>query len=261
MPVRNYSSTAVETTLSAGVSDAATVLTVGSTAGFPAAPFILAIDAGAAAQELVLVTNVAGTNLTVTRGYDSTIASAHEAGAKVQHSHAALDFREANAHANATSGVHGANGPVVGDDDMAAYVTAAVNDALLAANPIGSIEFNTTNTNPSTYLGGTWVPWGSGRVPVGVDGSQTEFNTVEKTGGAKTHTLTAGEVPSHTHPLSVKNAATEAGGYGLGASGTFTDRVIVTGASGDTTTGATGGGGAHNNLQPYITCYMFKRTA
>lgn len=114
MSVRNFSSTAAETTLSSGVDGSTTTLQVSATTGFPTVPFILAIDAGAAAQELVLVTNVAGTTLTVTRAYDSTVASAHSTGAAVVHSHGAIDFREANSHVNATSGVHGATGSVVG---------------------------------------------------------------------------------------------------------------------------------------------------
>lgn len=117
MTLRNFSSTAAQTTLSAGVTSAATTLTVAATTGFPPAPFILAVNAGASAQELVLVTAVAGTNLTVTRGYDSTVASAHDAGAAIQHSHAALDFREANAHVDATTGVHGTTGALVGTAD------------------------------------------------------------------------------------------------------------------------------------------------
>ena len=51
--------------------------------------------------------------------------------------------------------------------------------------PVGSIKMTVTNTNPSTYLGGTWSLWGSGRVPVGVNTLQEEFSTVEKTGGEK----------------------------------------------------------------------------
>lgn len=65
---------------------------------------------------------------------------------------------------------------------------------------------DTENINPSTYLGfGTWVLWGSGRVPVGVDTSQTEFNTVEKTGGEKSHKLTVSEIPSHTHTFTANS--------------------------------------------------------
>lgn len=117
MTLRNYSSTAAQTTLSAGVDSSATTLAVSATTGFPSTPFILAVDAGAAGQELVLVTNVAGTNLTVTRGYDSTVPVSHDAGAVVEHSHSALDFREANAHVNADAGVHGVTGDVVGTTD------------------------------------------------------------------------------------------------------------------------------------------------
>ena len=58
---------------------------------------------------------------------------------------------------------------------------------------------STVNTNPSNYFGGTWVAWGSGRVPVGVNTGDSNFSTVEKTGGASTHTLTAAQIPAHTH--------------------------------------------------------------
>ena len=80
--------------------------------------------------------------------------------------------------------------------------------------PVGSIKMTVTNTNPSTYLGGTWSLWGAGRVPVGIDTSQTEFASVEKTGGEKTHKLKVSEMPSHEHGL--VNANT--GGYSMGFS-------------------------------------------
>lgn len=117
------------------------------------------------------------------------------------------------------------------------------------AFPVSAIFFTVDSTNPATILGyGTWTAWGAGRVPVGVDGSQGEFDTVEETGGAKTHQLSIGELPSHTHP---------ANNFG-GASGAW---GVTAGASYGTVSGATGGDQAHNNLQPYITCYMWKRTA
>lgn len=69
-----------------------------------------------------------------------------------------------------------------------------------AAYPVGSIYFSTNSTNPATSLGfGTWSAFGAGRVPVGLDAGQTEFDTDEETGGSKTHTLTSSEMPSHTH--------------------------------------------------------------
>lgn len=145
MALRNYSSTAADTTLSAGVDASTTTLLVSSTTGFPATPFILAVDAGAAAQELVLVTNVAGTTLTVTRAYDSTIASAHATGAAVSHSHAAIDFREANAHVNATA-AHGTTGTVVGTSDSQTLTNKTVS---LGSNTVSGTkaQFNAALTD------------------------------------------------------------------------------------------------------------------
>ena len=105
---------------------------------------------------------------------------------------------------------------------------------LLATKPVGSIEINTSGKNPSTYIGGTWIAWGSGKVPVGIDTSDTNFNTVEKTGGAKTHThtqgdtgkatgntgsttLTTSQIPSHKHTLLGYNSFGKDSGYSIAA--------------------------------------------
>lgn len=122
--------------------------------------------------------------------------------------------------------------------------------------PIGSIYLSVNNTNPSKWFGGTWVAWGTGRVPVGVDTTQDEFNTVEKTGGEKTHTLTISEMPSHRHEVYGAMNGNSGGRWCValnsdrGQNWSIADEISYT-----------GGGGAHNNLQPYITCYMWKRTA
>lgn len=147
-------------------------------------------------------------------------------------------------------------------DTFASLNLENVNDLISALRPaIGDIEINVTGTNPATkYPGTTWVAWGSGRVPVGIDTAQTEFDTVEKTDGAKTHTLTVSQMPAHTHTgkgyaLLINKA--DSGGDGLGMSfgaGSYNRRYV-------STTNSVGSGKAHNNLQPYITCYMWKRTA
>lgn len=152
--------------------------------------------------------------------------------------------------------------------------------------PVGKIIMSATNTNPSTYLGfGTWKLWGSGRVPVGVDTGQTEFNSSEKEGGEKTHTLNVTEIPTHSHmvegqtsldgshqhriPFNLDDKENpgdidyfDYGGFGRGS------YYILTQPDGGAHSHSmrfvsqnTGGGKAHNNLQPYITCYMWKRTA
>lgn len=131
------------------------------------------------------------------------------------------------------------------------------------AYPVGSIYMNAEDsTDPSVLLGfGTWAAFGAGRVPVGIDSSDTDFDTAEETGGAKTHTLTKQEIPPHTHSYDMKQnitGGTTDGGdtYNLG----FTSYETGGGNIGENSDG-TGNASPHNNLQPYIVVYMWKRTA
>lgn len=168
-------------------------------------------------------------------------------------------------------------------------------DAVARVYPVGSIFISAISTNPADQLGvGTWEAWGTGRVPVGVDPTQTEFDTAEKTGGEKKHTLTSTEVPRHSHTMAHSHTASTNGahrhtiqftsdpGNGIASvpkgsntpnAGAFVDPIDESGdhshtisGSSATTTGLSGGNTdgstqAHNNLQPFITCYMWKRTA
>lgn len=138
-------------------------------------------------------------------------------------------------------------------------ITAAdigISAIFLAAHPVGYIYLSVNPTNPGTLYGGTWVAWGSGRVPVGVNTSDTDFKTVEKTGGAKTHTLTVQEIPNHAHDLNAVNEGVDNPNGGYHPGWTFNKQYTA-----QVMSASTGGGQAHNNLQPYITCYMWKRTA
>jgi hypothetical protein len=131
--------------------------------------------------------------------------------------------------------------------------------------PVGSVYINATvATNPGTLLGfGTWTAFGAGRVPVGIDSSDTDFDSAEETGGAKTHTLSTSEMPSHTHDTGVVGQYDRnfvaAQRISVPQQNGFDDDGNLGTASSRTT--STGGGGAHNNLQPYIVVYMWKRTA
>ena len=129
--------------------------------------------------------------------------------------------------------------------------------------PIGSIKITINNVNPGTYLGGTWVAFGAGRTLVGVDMEQTEFNTTEKTGGEKSHTLTTDEMPRHSHSLTSGNPP-----VGVFQKSNYSQeawRIADGSGNGNaklsSVTETNGSGAAHNNLQPYITCYIWKRTA
>lgn len=141
--------------------------------------------------------------------------------------------------------------------------------------PVGSIKMTTVDTNPSTYLGGTWVAWGAGRVPVGINTEDSDFATVEITGGTKTASL-----PLHSHEtfsgaqgaagveamvggdssdVTVRNSVAvynDANGYLVTVS-----RIDNRYNSDKTAKTSSEGSSKASNLQPYITCYMWKRTA
>lgn len=133
----------------------------------------------------------------------------------------------------------------------AAGVASATAATLLLVYPVGSVYTSVVATSPATHFGGTWVVFGTGRVMVGYDNSQTEFDTVEKTGGSNTHTLTIAEMPAHTHSISIENTR------GDGSDGAEDG----TSSFDSTDTNSTGGGTAHPILQPYVVVHMWKRTA
>lgn len=154
--------------------------------------------------------------------------------------------------------------------------------------PVGSIRMTVDPTNATTFLGGTWELWGEGKVPVGIDSQDRALCDPEMTGGEKTVTLTTANMPAHTHALSSGTAtAAEAaahthqaasGTYKVGSGSGSNHKYLTNGGSTDpATTGSGGGhthtitlsgntgskgsGTAHSNMQPYITCYFYKRTA
>ena len=92
---RNYSNTAPPVSLTVAATSGATTLTVASTTGYPAAPFLIGLERGTANEEVVLCTATTATTFTVTRGYDGTSAKAHAIGTSVEHTVAAIDYREA----------------------------------------------------------------------------------------------------------------------------------------------------------------------
>lgn len=168
---------------------------------------------------------------------------------------------------------------------------------LNAVYPVDSIYMSVNPANPSTLFGGTWIAWGSGKVPVGVSANDSDFATVEKTGGEKKHQLTKNEMPNHQHigqyrytrtytdhaqkPIDPPTQALEVNQgtrevevqykvikdnvstttYHPSGSGPTNDIFYSEKVTSTYGVADDGGDIPHNNLQPYITCYMWKRTA
>ena len=173
---------------------------------------------------------------------------------------------------------------ILSNGEYKSFVDAFVQECLLKIYPVGSIYMSATDVSPQKFLGGIWVEWGKGRVPVGIDISDTDFNAAGKEGGEKTHYLSVSEMPSHSHEGTYTSPKSETTGkpdnngeysntkysvhYGVTQEGM---RYV------ETSSGAVvpiplnnviesihgvypnGGSQAHNNLQPYITCYMWRR--
>lgn len=146
-----------------------------------------------------------------------------------------------------------------GSVDIAGVFAMSGKQLLDVFYPVGTIYESTKPDNPATFMGGTWSRFGNGRVLVGVDENDADFNTVNKTGGEKKHTQTIAEMPSHTHggdngkQFHYYTASSgETGGDGVNTGATF-----KSGAN----TGATGGGQPFNIMQPYVTIYRWQRTA
>ena len=162
--------------------------------------------------------------------------------------------------------------------DYKSFIDAFVSACLLKIYPVGSIYMTVDkDRDPAAFLGGTWERWGQGCVPVGVKDDDDDFKSSELTGGEKQHTLTTRETPTHTHDISVKPdrsgyggsiyITTEQGSYVkyLPTANSTNNRIGLEAGLGSPDSvvlmSNIGGDKPHNNLQPYITCYMWKRTA
>lgn len=148
-----------------------------------------------------------------------------------------------------------------------------------AIYPVGSIYMSVSSVNPSTFFGGTWESIGAGKTLIGVDANDTDFNTVEKIGGAKTHTHI---LPRHRHVLSTGyakwNGTTNKLEWQEGEISSWTRNMCLTGTLNYVSSSAKVSYGVKlagysdysattittedtSNLMPYLTCYMWKRTA
>lgn len=147
------------------------------------------------------------------------------------------------------------------------------NAIFLASHPVGSLFETTVSTNPGTLYGGTWAAWGGGRVPVGVNTADSDFNTVEKTGGKKTerHEFKVGYKGYYGTVVGSDDNMIQAYKYSTSSYGTYayegsTQASVNAGIQASTNTrdvaqaSSTGDTSETSIVQPYITCYIWKRT-
>ena len=143
----------------------------------------------------------------------------------------------------------------------------------LASHPVGSLFETTVSTNPGTLYGGTWAAWGGGRVPVGVNTADSDFNTVEKTGGKKTerHEFKVGYKGYFGSTVGSDDNMIQAYKYSTSSYGTYayegsTQASVNAGIQASTNTrdvaqaSSTGDTSETSIVQPYIACYIWKRT-
>ncbi len=235
----NFAYSTVLTAPSPASSGTSLVVQAGDGTKFPTAPFNATVWPSGSQPtttnaEIVRVTNISTDTFTITRAQESSSARTILVG-----------------------------------DQIAATITAKtitdVEAIMTTIYPVGSIYTSTLSTNPNTLLGfGTWVAFAAGQVLVGKANGGT-FGTGGATGGEETHTLTTSEMPSHNHTtvnggaFKVSNSGwTSTGGLG---SPYVNDPASITTGSTTATNQATGGGGPHNILQPYIVVYIWQRTA
>ena len=136
-----------------------------------------------------------------------------------------------------------------------------------AMYPVGSVYITYNNVNPGTFLGGTWERFGQGRTLVGEgtgnDGSTSMSFTANNTGGEYKHKLTVDEIPNHKHAVYIQNTTSNpqvnAPKWTVALPNSWKQYASDTKLFGPST-GNAGGDASHNNIQPYITVYLWKRT-
>lgn len=158
-----------------------------------------------------------------------------------------------------------------GDNSTKLATTAYIAAALAAMYPVGSIYSNASvSTNPATLFGfGTWTAFGAGRVMVGLNGSDSSFDTLEETGGSKdaivvSHNHSAsdsGHQHTITHGFINAFGSGSSGSRGIYSSTGTGTRDLSESASANISVSTTGSSGTNANLPPYIVVYMWKRVA
>lgn len=234
------------------------------------------VVANKANSEIVRVTGISDSNVTIVRAQRGTTAKAFQAGALFYMGLYVQDVafynlsNVPNKSVNLTKIHGGSNGGVLktnntGDVSVGQIVSGNINWTTIF--PIGELKYFAKNVNPNTlYPGTTWTRRTGYFLWAGADSGDY---SVGKTFGSSTHTLTIAEMPSHRHSIGWNNG----GGY-LPANNSWASSVNVrnqinysfsdrwpNGHNDTEFLSYTGGSKPHNNMPPAKSVYLWERTA
>lgn len=141
-------------------------------------------------------------------------------------------------------------------EELTNLINTTIDNTINSIYPIGSVYISLTETNPGTYLKGTWEQFGQGRTLIGVgtgnDGTNTQAFEANATGGEYKHKLVIDEIPSHNHKYYSPIVQEVLNSSKTSTYGNYNKDYKIDSDS-------VGGDGYHNNIQPYITVYFWKR--
>lgn len=150
------------------------------------------------------------------------------------------------------------DGETIATAERMNHIENGIADLYNAIFPVGQIVIKGDNEDYSNWLGFTWERTAVGKVLVGIDSTDDDFNTIGKTSGEKTHTLTIDEMPKHRHTqISANSGSSGLTGTTYSGLGWSTGNNEILGNAMQNT----GGSQPHNNLQPYQVVAYWKRVA
>jgi len=194
MARREYKGAAATTTITSGISNSSTSLTLASATNWPTGSFSFVIDPGLAGEEKILATSRTGTTVTIaTRGYDNTAAASHTSGAVVYPVPTAIDFDEANALVNipttkgdilAATGAGVMTRTAVGTDGYVLTASSSATNGVTWAATASSLPSQTSNSGKYLTTNGTSASWGTIDLTVYATVTTENNNTIMNIMGA-----------------------------------------------------------------------------